>query len=107
VGRHTGDEQATQPGVDRKRLFLSAAGLTATLIAWGLLVWLAIDFGTEARSGSPAAWLFVLVATAGATGALFLGLVVGHKALAALRGQPVDPKPPRAPRGVAGKRAAR
>lgn len=94
-------------GVDRRRLLLLAAGLTLTLVGWGFLVWLAVDFGAEARGGNPIAWLFLLVATLGATGALFLGLILGSRTLATVRGQRVDPKPPRAPRGVAGKRAAR
>lgn len=109
VGRHAGEHGSTgAPSAGaRSRLFLLAAGLTLTIVAWGFLVWVAVDFGAEARSGNAMGWVFLGIATIGATGALFLGLIVGNKTLLALRGQGADPRPPRAPKGVAGKRAAR
>ena len=109
VGKHTGPSGEGRPGVpsSTRRLLPLALGLTLTVVAWGFLVWLAIDFGAQARSGSPISWVFLLIATLGATGALFLGLILGNKVLLALRGQTPDPRPPRAARGVAGKRAAR
>jgi hypothetical protein len=108
VGKHAGEHgHAPSPGVDGRRLLLLAGGLTLTIVAWGFLVWVAVDFGAQARSGNGTAWLFLLIATLGATGALFLGLILGNKTLMTLRGQTADPRPPRAPKGVAGKRAAR
>lgn len=106
MARHNGEAPEGRR-VDQRKLFLYALGLTLTLVAWGLLVWLAIDFGTEARNGEPLAWGLLVVATIGATGCLFLTLTLGSRTLAVLRGERIDPKPRRAPRGVAGKRAAR
>lgn len=82
---------------------LHALGLTLTLVAWGLLVWLAIDFGTDARSGSALSWVFLVIATLGATACLFLALTLGTRVVGLLRGD--DSVPP--PRVAGGKRAAR
>lgn len=105
VGKHQGSALAEAPDLDRAQMFKLALGLTLTLVAWGLLVWLAIDFGTEARSGSMVAWLFLLVATLGATACLFLGLTLGSRLFAAMRGdtEVLAAKP----RPAGGKRAAR
>lgn len=101
VGKHSGDPAPEQP-LPRRRLLVLALGITLTLVAWGFLVWAAIDFGADARSGSTASWLFVALATIGATACLFLTLILGTKLLAALRGEA-------APRPVVpgGRRAAR
>lgn len=103
VGKHQGAGVSEAPALDRARMLKLALGLTLTLVAWGLLVWLAIDFGTEARSGSMIAWLFLLIATVGATACLFLGLTIGAKLVAVLRGDVTA----LAPRPSGGKRAAR
>lgn len=105
VGKHEGSsEPEAEAVVDRQRLFKHALGLTLTLIAWGLLVWLAIDFGTEARTGSGLAWFFLLIATLGATACLFLGLSIGARLMGLMKGsEPVEPPP----RIQGGKRAAR
>ncbi|MBO9523999.1 MAG: hypothetical protein J7518_20885 [Nocardioidaceae bacterium] len=110
MGRHQGpggttsgpaSEDGAQPR--RQRLLALALGITATLVAWGYLVWAAIDFGSKARDGEGMpAWLFLLLATLGATTCLFVTLVLVGKVLATLRGQA---PPPRVPGG--GKRAAR
>ena len=113
TGRHSGEPAErpappTYPGapggprIARGRLVRLAAGATLTLVAWGLLVVLAIDFGGRAREGNGAAWGYLLVATVGATACLFLALILIARAVSALRGD--DPAPPRT-RG--GKRAAR
>ena len=81
-----------------------ALGITATLVAWGFLVWAAIDFGRQARAGESPAWLFLALATIGATACLFLTLILGSKVLATLRGA-APPPPPAAVAG--GHRAAR
>jgi hypothetical protein len=109
VGKHAGEQVAARPrsGPVSRRLLLLATGLTLTIVAWGFLVWVAVDFGAQARAGNGPAWLFLLVATVGATGALFLARSRGHKTFLGRRGQPADPRPPRAPKGGAGKRAAR
>jgi len=70
-----------------------AIGITATLVAWGLLVWEAIDFGAQARDGEDPAWLFLGLATVGATACLFLTLILVNKVLAAVRRKPEPPRP--------------
>ena len=86
-----------------RRLLVIAVGITATLVAWGFLVWEAIDFGTQARGGEPGAWVFLGLATLGATACLFVTLILGSRLVTALRGQAPHP-PPRIP---GGRRAAR
>jgi hypothetical protein len=87
------------------RMALLSAGVTATVIAWGLLVFAAIDFGSQARSGEPANWWFLALATVGAIACMFLAILLASRLQAELRGQG---RPPR-PRGTTGggKRAAR
>jgi hypothetical protein len=89
----------------RRRLLVLALGITATLVAWGFLVWAAIDFGGQARNGESAAWAFLALATVGATACLFLTLILGNKVLATLRA--VASPPVRAGAVPGGRRAAR
>lgn len=91
-------------------MLLHAAGITLLVIAWGYLVWAAIDFGATARGGEGVAWAFLLLASVGAVACLFAGLMLGVRLLRLLG--ILDPAPtgtgpdsPPAPRG--GKRAAR
>ncbi|MFC6287562.1 hypothetical protein ACFP3Q_14340 [Nocardioides sp. GCM10027113] len=53
-----------------------ALGVTLLVVAWGYLVKAAIDFGTSARSGEPAAWAFLGLASLGAVACLFVGLML-------------------------------
>ena len=107
--RGSTDRTAAQPHRTR-RLLVHAVGVTALVVAWGYLVWAAIDFGTTAREGRAAAWWFLALASLGAMACLFAGLmlaarllrILGLVAPAAAPGE--DPAPPR-PKG--GKRAAR
>ena len=101
VGKHSGDPAPEQP-LPRRRLLVLALGITLTLVAWGFLVWAAIDFGADARSGSSTSWAFVAMATVGATACLFLTLILGTKLFGTLRG---EPEPRAAVPG--GRRAAR
>ena len=91
MGRHSGEAAEPVP-VSRRRLALLALGVTATLVAWGFLVWEAIDFGSRARDGESLAWLFVALATIGATACLLLTLVLATRVIATLRGE-VQPRP--------------
>jgi hypothetical protein len=84
-------------------LFL-ALGITASVVAWGYLVFLAIDFGTSARDGDAQAWFFLAVATLGAIACLFLALTLGTRLIARYRASSGPPEPPRPP---GGRRAAR
>ena len=85
-------------------LMLLALGITAAVVAWGYLVYLAIDFGTTARNGDATAWWFLGLATIGAIACLFVGLMLGMRILARIRAAAPPPPPPRPP---GGRRAAR
>lgn len=105
VGKHSGDPvEETPVVVPRNRLLGLAAGVTGTLIAWGFLVWQAIEFGGKARDGQGLAWFFLFVATLGATACLFATLILTTKLIATLRG---DVPPPKSAGPPGGRRAAR
>lgn len=53
-----------------------AVGSLLALVAWGFLVWAAIDFGRTARGGDSGAWLYLVVASVGAVACLFLCLLL-------------------------------
>jgi RsiW-degrading membrane proteinase PrsW (M82 family) len=95
VGTHTRAQEpayvATKP--PRRRIFLLALLLTATLVAWGVLVYAAIDFGGEARSGEPTAWTLLAITTVGAAACLFVTLILGSRLLALVRGRPAPVRP--------------
>ena len=69
-GRHAGparlEEAAPKADSSRGAMFLLALGITASVVAWGYLVYLAIDFGTSARDGDSRGWAFLALATVGA-----------------------------------------
>jgi hypothetical protein len=81
-----------------------ALGITAAVVAWGYLVYLAIDFGTAARDGDAAGWWLLGLATIGAIACLFLALMLGTRLVTRLRDSATPPTPPRPP---GGRRAAR
>lgn len=86
-----------------REMLVLAGGVTGTLIAWGFLVVQAISFGGKARDGEGAAWIFLFLATLGATACMFMALILGNKLRMLLRGEePI--KPTRVP---GGRRAAR
>lgn len=98
----------------RPELLVLALGMTAALVAWGYLVWAAIDFGTTAREGDDQAWWYLGVAALGAVVCLFLALVLLARISRALgitrapepRSSP-DAASPDAPSAPGGRRAAR
>lgn len=57
-------------------LLLLALGITACVVAWGYLVYAAVDFGSTARGGDPTAWWFLALASVGAVACLFVGLML-------------------------------
>jgi hypothetical protein len=74
------------------------------VVAWGYLVYLAIDFGTAARDGESRGWFLLALATIGAIACLFVALMLGTRLVARLRaGSP----PPGPPRPTGGRRALR
>ena len=118
-GKHAGKRRA-EPGPNAHaveggessersptRLLALAVGVTLAIVAWGYLVYAAIDFGAEARGGVGRAWWFLGMASLGAVACLFVGLLLVARLLRLLgviKG-PEGPPPP--PRPVGGKRAAR
>lgn len=117
TGSSTGKRAGSRRGPRRRsrpspQLLLLTGGITVLVVAWGYLVWAAIDFGTAARGGESIAWAFLTLASLGAVACLFAGLMLGVRLLRLLGilspqalGEPADPDRPPAPRG--GKRAAR
>lgn len=91
VGKHSGTPAEPEP-LPRRRLVVLALGITATVVAWGYLVWEAIDFGSRARGGESVAWVFVVLATLGATACLLVTLILCARLLATLRGE-ARPRP--------------
>lgn len=72
--------------------------MLAAVVAWGFLVWSAIDFGRDARGGDTGAWWFLAIASIGAIGCLFLALVLGARGLRRW-GLTRDPDGPERPAG--------
>lgn len=117
TGSSTGKRAGSRRGPRRRtrvapRLLLLTGGITALVIAWGYLVWAAIDFGAAARGGESIAWAFLALASIGAVACLFAGLMLGVRALrllGLLGSEHLDQAvpPARAPAPKGGKRAAR
>ena len=107
-GRHAGparlEEPTPQAGSSKAPLLFLALGITASVVAWGYLVYLAIDFGTSARNGDNRGWAFLALATVGAIACLFLALTLGTRFVTRLRASSPPPPPPQPP---GGRRAAR
>jgi hypothetical protein len=83
------------------------AGITACVIAWGYLVFSAVEFGSSARTGNSAAWMMLTLAAVGAAACLFVGLMLALRLMVALglSRHPDDSPPTTPPTG--GRRAAR
>jgi hypothetical protein len=93
-----------------------ALAITGCLVAWGYLVYLAIDFGTTARAGESGAWGLLALSALGAVACLFAGLLFVSRLLRALGissqpdeddAPPVHEPAPVAHRTPGGRRAAR
>ncbi|MDQ6641542.1 MAG: hypothetical protein M3Y66_03500 [Actinomycetota bacterium] len=83
--------QSSGDGVSHSRVLVLAAGVTATVVAWGVLVFAAIDFGRTARDGQRSDWLFLALATIGAVACMFLAIVLAAKMQTLMRGDPTRP----------------
>ncbi len=95
VGRHTdgrtppeGSRSSYAAAGPRRRTLVALALLvTGALVAWGVLVYAAIDFGAQARSGRSGAWVLLALATVGAAACLFVTLLLGARIVALVRGR--------------------
>jgi hypothetical protein len=103
VSKHAGPpvDEGRPPG-QRSRLLKLGLGITLAIVAWGYLVFAAIDFGGQGRDGEATAWVFLAFATIGATACMFAMLIMASKVFATLRGEAPPQRPP-----SAGKRASR
>ena len=77
---HDGEPSSRRPSTDRRSSWPSL--ITACVVAWGYLVYLAIDFGTAARSGESSAWGLLVLSSLGAVACLFAGLLFVSRLLA-------------------------
>jgi len=106
VGKHMGEGAAEvstdDTGLPWRKILLLALGVTATLVAWGVLVYAAIEFGQEARSGEPTAWVLLAITTLGAAACLFVTLILGARVLPLFQqGAPPPVAAPASPAGPA------
>ena len=108
TGKRAGSRKgARPPRTGGPGVLLLALAITACVVAWGYLVWAAIDFGTSARNGESEAWWWLALASAGAVACLFTGLLLASRivtAVSAARRAREDEGPPPPP---GGRRAAR
>jgi TRAP-type C4-dicarboxylate transport system permease small subunit len=114
TGKRAGSRRGARPPrtLNRAALVIGAA-ITLCVVAWGYLVYAAIDFGTAAREGNSSAWTYMALACVGAIACLFVGLLLVARLMRALgiTSAPETPSSdspvPPGPRPVGGKRAAR
>jgi hypothetical protein len=114
-GKRAGSRRGPRPRrTFQPVLLLLALGITGCVVAWGYLVYAAIDFGSTARAGDSTAWWFLGLASIGAVACLFVGLMLVARALRRLgiTSGPARPARPERPEGdevrpIGGRRAAR
>lgn len=92
-GKRAGARRGARPKRRlRPKILAYAVAITVLVIGWGYLVWLAIDFGGDARDGDPGSWTFAGLAALGAAACLFVGLMLATRLLRAL-GEVPTPEP--------------
>jgi len=113
TGKRAGSRRAAKRRSSfRPSLLGLAAAVTLSVVAWGYLVYAAIDFGSSARGGDSRAWFFLALASVGAVACLFIGLMLISRLLHRL-GITGDRTPPlpriesEVSRPVGGRRASR
>ena len=97
-GKRAGSRRAAKKAPSfQSSLLAPAAGVTLAVVAWGYLVYAAIDFGAAGRSGDSQAWFFLVLASLGAVACLFVGLMLVGRLMRRL-GITDDPAHPRSHR---------
>lgn len=81
---------ARPPRRFRRDVFALSLGTTVAVVAWGYLVFSAIDFGSDARGGERRAWALLALAAVGAAACLFAALLLLARVLRALSAGPVS-----------------
>ncbi len=108
TGKRAGSRRAAKPARRNPTAALAfAVAITLLVVAWGYLVYVAIDFGSSARAGQQAGWWLLGLASLGAVACLFVGLMLTTRLVRVLQPSPeadTEPAPPRVP---GGRRAAR
>ena len=88
------EEKRADRGWSHARVLGLAAGVTATVVAWGVLVFAAIDFGRMARHAQGEDWIFLVLATLGAVACMFLAIVLASRMQSLMRADPTRPHSP-------------
>jgi hypothetical protein len=108
TGKRAGSRKGSRaPRTLNKAALVIGVGVTLCVVAWGYLVYAAIDFGTAARGGESSAWTFMALACLGAIACLFVGLLLVARLMRALGITSPPPSADQPPRTAGGKRAAR
>ncbi|MFN8196366.1 MAG: hypothetical protein U0R80_19025 [Nocardioidaceae bacterium] len=77
AGKRSGARRgAKRPVAFRADVAVLAVLFTLAVVAWGFLVWFAIDFGTRARGGESQAWWLMAATAVGAVACLFVALML-------------------------------
>jgi hypothetical protein len=100
-------ESSASGGRPWAKLLPLALGVTLCVVAWGYLVYAAIDFGATARGGETRAWWFLAMASLGAVVCLFVGLLLVARLMRLVGVTKTEDAEPSPPRPIGGKRAAR
>lgn len=91
-GNRVGSRRGTRPrSGPRPPFILPAIATLAFLVIWGVLVWVAVGFGADARGGDSGAWAKLAIAAVVAVACLFLTFTFAGKAWRALSGSPTPP----------------
>lgn len=85
AGRRVADRGERPRRRFRPGLMLLAVGVTLAVVAWGYLVYAAVDFGAAARAGEDRAWWYLGLASLGAVACLFTGLLLVARLLQTVR----------------------
>ncbi len=77
AGKRSGSRKGARSAITVRPVIAAyAAAITGAVIAWGYLVFAAIDFGVSARGGNATAWWLLGLASVGAMACMFVALML-------------------------------